>query len=138
MSRLSSTPHRSVLLAAMLVLGLGSAIACVDEEVLENEDCQSDADCFKKQQCLLTPYQASLAAPIGWCRADGDSCAEGLQPGCACEPSGLQMCCSNAGGETLVPHQTSDGLCLCVIEGDPNFPAATGTMPTFDGRCYTP
>lgn len=136
MTRPSSAPHRSVLLA--LLLGLGTAIACVDEAVLEDEVCQSDDDCFRQQECLLTAYQASLASPAGWCRPDGDGCATGAQPGCACEAAGLEMCCVNSDGETLVPHETADGQCICVIDGDANFPAATGTTPNFDGNCYTP
>lgn len=128
----SPTSHRTVLLA--LLLGLGSAAACIDDEVLENEECFSDDDCFKSQECNKTGYQLSLENPVGWCRAEGGSCATGSQPGCGCESVGLERCCTSSLEQTLVPHELQDGSCICVLDGDSQFLAADGT----EAGCYTP
>lgn len=119
---------RSVLLA--LVLGIGSAVACTDESVLENEDCLSDDDCFNSQDCVKTAYQAERLDSVGWCRPKGGECVDGDQPGCSCTVLAGTACCTgtvtNAGGATqsLVPHINQTAGCICVLPDDTDYPAA--------------
>jgi len=120
MMTLSSAASRSVL--AALLLGFGSATACIDESLIENEKCLSDADCFSSQECIKTAYQDFLEEDVGWCRPEGEGCAIGIQPGCNCEIDGNDGCCSSSGGEGLLaPHiDSSSGICSCVASDEAN------------------
>lgn len=131
-----STATRSVLLA--LLLGLGSAVACVDEAVLENEDCVTDKDCFNSQECISTAYQDERFSGEGWCRSDGE-CLDGEQPGCGCIDEGVQQCCTgrvdsaNNTTQLLVPHENLTLGCICVLPDDDDFPVSPNVDDT--GRC---
>jgi len=124
-----SIASRSVLLA--LLAGLCGAVACFDEAVLENEDCLEAADCAKNQECVGTPYQLQLLEPVGWCRPDGEGCAEGSQPGCDCEVDGVNLCCRGTEVGSLAPFVGSDGKCICVFADDMDYP----TAPESAGGC---
>lgn len=110
---------RSILLA--VGLGFTLAAACFDESVLVNEDCLTDDDCARSQHCNRTPYQETLPDPYGWCRSDGDECAEGSQPGCYCEPNGVNFCCRGTAAGTLAPFVGNDGVCICAFAEDTNY-----------------
>ncbi len=114
---------RSLVLA--LVAAASLSAACFDDAVLENEDCASNADCAPSQECVITGYQQSLPEPYGWCRPEGNGCADGLQPGCACEIMALSECCSSqvVPSQPLSPVDTAQG-CICVFSDDMDYPTA--------------
>lgn len=126
---------RSVLLA--LLVGFGSAVACVDEEVLENEDCLTDDDCFNSQECVITTYQATRLGGFGWCRPKGDGCVTGDQPGCSCTNLAGSQCCTGLANDAsgtptaLGPHDNASAGCICVLPGDSMFPIE----PDAEGDC---
>ena len=132
----STAATRSVLLA--LLVGFGSAAACVDESMLENEECLSDDDCFNSQTCVITAYQAQRFDGVGQCRSDGE-CVAGEQPGCGCINDGVNECCTgsvvSATNETLamVPHDNQTLGCICVRPDDDEFPIAANVDES--GRC---
>ncbi|MCX4242263.1 hypothetical protein [Paraliomyxa miuraensis] len=110
---------RSVAIA--LLLGLGTAVACVDEAVLENEDCAEADDCFNSQECFRTGYQAEASneTPYGWCRPKGEGCAVGTQPGCECLREGaLYSCSSRSYEDVLVCPSAQDASCVCLYPTD--------------------
>ena len=66
-------------------LGIGMAVgACFDEELTLGLECESNADCGPRQECVQTEHQQSLRL-AGVCRPEGDGCEEGVQPGCKCD-----------------------------------------------------
>ena len=133
----STVATRSVLLA--LLLGFGSATACIDETVLENDECLSPDDCFNNQECVITLYQSQELLGFGWCRPEGDGCVAGDQPGCYCAEQAGSRCCTgtaiNAAEQTvsLVPFVDGSGICTCVLDGDPNYPSSAAE----NERCVT-
>lgn len=108
---------RSILLA--LGLGFTLAAACIDESVLENEDCASNKDCFNGQECVRTDYQLNVtASKVGWCRPEGDACAAGQQPGCECGVDATRFLCESLQDGTPLCPSTQDASCLCVFPED--------------------
>ena len=124
----STVATRSVLLA--LVLGFGSATACIDEAVLENDECLSDKDCFNNQECVITPYQAASLGGVGWCRPKDEGCVDGEQPGCACTNLAGMQCCTgtanDASGTLRSLGPNNDAGCICVLPDDSSFLISDG------------
>lgn len=128
---MTTKSSRSILIA--LGLGFSLASACLDESVLENEECGEKADCASDQVCVQTAYQAESTnvSSFGWCRPE-PSCAVGMQPGCQCLQVGeVYSCEKHESAEFAVCPSSQDADCLCV------FPSTVDPTRTDNTSCPT-